>query len=307
MVAVIRGTDLAEPVRDRRRPLRPPRQLVPGGDAATRSATAPPTTRPASAAVLAIGRAIAAQQATPRRSVMLALWDREEDGLLGSRYYIAAPARPAGEDRRLRQLRHPGREPAAEPAQHQLRGRRRDRRRRLQQTVRRAIGAQTARHRDAQLDLRPGPQRLRQLPRQAGARASSSATRPGPATTRARTRSAIVDFGKLDSRSPSRCAVTARAGQHRTRRLSSGYARWPPSATRWAAGASIDLWLDRDRFSAADQDTLTDTGTTDSASWPTAGRPSERRRQHPPRGRGHVVNSILTKGACDGFLAGASD
>ena len=36
----------------------------------------------------------------PRRSVILALWDREEDGLLGSRYYVAAPARAAGRHRR---------------------------------------------------------------------------------------------------------------------------------------------------------------------------------------------------------------
>jgi hypothetical protein len=44
------------------------------------------------AVVLAVGRAIASRR--PRRSVVLALWDREEDGLLGSRYYTAHPLVP---------------------------------------------------------------------------------------------------------------------------------------------------------------------------------------------------------------------
>ena len=43
------------------------------------------------AAVLAIGRALRALPTPPRRSVILALWDAEEDGLQGSRYYVANP------------------------------------------------------------------------------------------------------------------------------------------------------------------------------------------------------------------------
>jgi Peptidase family M28 len=46
------------------------------------------------AATLAIGRAIAAQQTKPRRSVILAFWDREEDGLIGSRHYVDHPLVP---------------------------------------------------------------------------------------------------------------------------------------------------------------------------------------------------------------------
>lgn len=46
------------------------------------------------AATLAIGRAIASQPVPPLRSVILALWDREEDGLLGSAYYVAHPLVP---------------------------------------------------------------------------------------------------------------------------------------------------------------------------------------------------------------------
>ncbi len=46
------------------------------------------------AAVLAIGRGIAAMPMPPRRSVILAFWDREEDGLLGSRFYTDNPLVP---------------------------------------------------------------------------------------------------------------------------------------------------------------------------------------------------------------------
>jgi len=43
---------------------------------------------------LAIGRALAQARHAPRRSVILAFWDREEDGLLGSEYYVQHPLRP---------------------------------------------------------------------------------------------------------------------------------------------------------------------------------------------------------------------
>ena len=46
------------------------------------------------AAVLAIGRALHRLPTLPRRSVVLALWDAEEDGLLGSRYYVHNPIIP---------------------------------------------------------------------------------------------------------------------------------------------------------------------------------------------------------------------
>ena len=46
------------------------------------------------AAALAIARSIAAQPTKPRRSVVIALWDEEEDGLLGSRYYTQHPLVP---------------------------------------------------------------------------------------------------------------------------------------------------------------------------------------------------------------------
>jgi hypothetical protein len=46
------------------------------------------------AVVLAIGRALAALPAPPRRSVVLAFWDAEEDGLLGSQHFTQNPAVP---------------------------------------------------------------------------------------------------------------------------------------------------------------------------------------------------------------------
>lgn len=46
------------------------------------------------AATLEIGRAIASRAEGPQRSIVLALWDREEDGLLGSNYYVQHPLVP---------------------------------------------------------------------------------------------------------------------------------------------------------------------------------------------------------------------
>ena len=46
------------------------------------------------AATIEVGRAISKLPGGPRRSVIIALWDREEDGLLGSAYYVAHPLAP---------------------------------------------------------------------------------------------------------------------------------------------------------------------------------------------------------------------
>ncbi len=46
------------------------------------------------AATIEVGRALSQLPGGPRRSVVIALWDREEDGLLGSAYYVANPLVP---------------------------------------------------------------------------------------------------------------------------------------------------------------------------------------------------------------------
>ena len=51
------------------------------------------------AAVLAIGRALRRLPTPPRRSVVFALWDSEEDGLLGSLYYVGNPLVPLAQTR----------------------------------------------------------------------------------------------------------------------------------------------------------------------------------------------------------------
>lgn len=48
------------------------------------------------AAVLGVGRALRRLPSRPRRSVVLALWDAEEDGLLGSLHYVTHPVVPLG-------------------------------------------------------------------------------------------------------------------------------------------------------------------------------------------------------------------
>ncbi len=48
------------------------------------------------AAVLAIGKALRRLPMPPERSVVLALWDAEEDGLIGSNYYVNHPVVPLG-------------------------------------------------------------------------------------------------------------------------------------------------------------------------------------------------------------------
>ena len=69
----------------------------------------------------------------------------------------------------------------------------------------------------------------------------------------------VVDFGKLDARSPSRCAWRASWPTPARRRRSCPNTPPPPSTTRRCLrGAAELIWEDRDRFSAADQQTLTD-------------------------------------------------
>ena len=156
------------------------------------------------AATLAIGRAIAAQSKPPRRSVILAFWDREEDGLLGSQFYTQNPLVPLADTvgyvnfdiqgaNLLPSLRNTTFAVAAETGGA-----------RLKELVRSAAGAGTLDTTMLELDLRSVPQRLHQLHQRATCRRSSSPTRPVPAITRPRTSPASSTSGSSESRSPRR-------------------------------------------------------------------------------------------------------
>ena len=184
------------------------------------------------AAVLAIGRSIAAQA-----DASSALHHPGPVGQRGGRarglhVLHPTPAHPAGQDRRLRQLRHPGRQPVAQPAQHEFRHRRRERR--CSASAGSAIGdlPTDPRRHDVQLHLRAGPQRLRAVPRAHGCRASSSATPPAPVITRLRTRSASSTSRSSISRSPSLFGSFATLPRPTPTPRSSVGRPSPPSTTR---------------------------------------------------------------------------
>lgn len=94
VVGVIRGTDLADQyvvVGAHYDHLGSDCASKPPGDLICNGAT---DNAAGVAAVLEIGRALARHDARPRRSVVLALWDAEEDGLRGSAWYAAHPLVP---------------------------------------------------------------------------------------------------------------------------------------------------------------------------------------------------------------------
>lgn len=94
VVGVIRGTDLADQyvvVGAHYDHLGSRCVSKPPGDTICNGAT---DNAAGTAAVLEIGRALATGHPRPRRSVVLALWDAEEDGLLGSAWYAAHPLVP---------------------------------------------------------------------------------------------------------------------------------------------------------------------------------------------------------------------
>ena len=208
------------------------------------------------AEVLQIARSIATQPTKPRRSVVLALWDSEEDGLLGSLLLRAEPARAAGQDHGVRELRHPGRQPAAEPEEHELRGGPETGGTRLQSIVRSAIADQSLD--TSLLSWVFGQGRsdyanfiARSVPTVFFTDAN------GPCYHTVDDEIGIVDFDKLDVQTAISLAVT--------RELAS--TSNPPAFVPGTPLATFDdavelaravnrAWIDRSRFSASDQATL---------------------------------------------------
>ena len=117
------------PVRGRRRALRPPRQLVPGTRAADTICNGATDNATGVAAALGDRPGDRAQPTRPRRSVIIAFWDSEEDGLLGSHTTSSHPLVPLAKTVAYVNFDIQGANLLPEPAQHELRGRGRDRRR----------------------------------------------------------------------------------------------------------------------------------------------------------------------------------
>ena len=304
VVSVIRGTDLANKyvvVGAHYDHLGSSCQYKSAGDTICNGAT---DNAAGVAVVLAIARWIAAQPVKPRRSVVLALWDAEEDGLVGSRYYVDHPLVPLADtvgyvnldnqgSNLLPSLRNTSFAIAAETGGP-----------RFEEIVRSAIGAQT-------LDTETVSSIFGQnrsdyasfLAKQVPSVFFTDAT--GPCYHTNDDEIGVVDFGKLDQQ----IAIARRV----TRGLAN--ADTPPAfvpntplatyADAVVVSRVMELaWRSRDRFSAEDQETLA--------------RVREDLSRIVLDGRAAfgsddvstllgdtatVVNSLFPKGACDGFLS----
>jgi hypothetical protein len=306
VVAVIRGTDLANQyvvVGAHYDHLGNSCQFKSAGDQICNGAT---DNAAGAAAVLAIARSIAAQATKPRRSVVLALWDEEEDGLVGSRYYADHPLVPLASTvgyvnfdiqgaNLSPSLRNTSIAVASESGGD-----------RFEQIVHSAINASTL---DTEtLSSIFGQNRsdyVSFLAKQVPSVFFTDAT--GPCYHTSDDEIGIVDFRKLDQQ----IAIALRV----TRELANTGS--PPSFAPNTPLVSYSdavvlqrvmerLWRDRDRFSAEDQDTLS-TIRADLTRIVLDGR-SAFGSDDASTVLGHaatVVISILPKGACDGFLAPA--
>ena len=259
------------------------------------------------AAVLAIARSIADQPTKPRRSVVLALWDMEEDGLVGSRYYADHPLVPLADTvgyvnfdiqgaNLLPSLRNTSFAVAAESGGD-----------RFEQIVRSAINAGTL-----DTDLLSaifGQNRsdyVSFLAKQIPSVFFTDAT--GPCYHTNEDEIGVVDFGKLNQQ----IGIALRV----TRDLANtdsppAFAPNTPLATYADAvvlqRAAELIWRDRARYSAQDQDTLANI-RADLTRIVLDGRAAFGSDDVSTL-LGHaatVVISILPKGDCDGILTPAA-
>jgi hypothetical protein len=260
------------------------------------------------AAVLAIARAIGAQQVKPRRSVVLAFWDAEEDGLVGSFHYSNDPLVPLAQTvayvnfdilgaNLSPSLRDTSFAIAAESGGA-----------RFQEIVGQAIDAETLG--TETLSSIFGQNRsdyVAFLSKQVPSVFFSDAT--GPCYHTSDDEVGIVDYDKLRQQ----IAISLRV----TRDLAN--TANPPTFVPNTPLATYDdalvlfraieaLWEDRARFSAQDQQTLANI-RTDLTRIANEGRDAF---DNTDVGTllGHastVVNGILVKGPCDGFLTPAQE
>jgi hypothetical protein len=295
VVAVIPGTDLAD--------LGSSCQYKSSGDTICNGAT---DNAAGVAAALAIARAIAAQPTKPRRSVVIGLWDMEEDGLVGSRYYADHPLVPLADTvgyvnfdiqgaNLLPSLRNKSFAVASESGGD-----------RFEQIVRSAVNGSTLD--TEQLSSIFGQNRsdyVSFLAKQVPSVFFTDAT--GPCYHTNDDEIGVVDFGKLEQQIGIALSVTRQLANTSD---PPAFAPNTPLVTYADAvvlqRATELIWRDRDRFSAQDQDTL-NTIRTDLTNIVLDGRAAFG-SDDVSTVLGHaatVVISILPKGECDGFLSPA--
>jgi hypothetical protein len=260
------------------------------------------------AAVLAIGRSIAAQSVKPRRSVVLALWDAEEDGLVGSSYYVDHPLVPLADTvgyvnfdiqgaNLSPSLRNTSFAVAPESGGD-----------RFEQIVRSAINAGTL---DTELLSSIFGQNRSDyvsfLSKQVPSVFFTDAT--GPCYHTNDDEIGVVDFGKLGQQTAIALRVTRDLANTDTPPV---FASGTPLVS-YADAVVLQrvmeqLWRDRDRFSADDQETLSNI-RADLTRIVLDGRAAFG-SDDVSTVLGHaatVVISILPKGDCDGFLRPAEE
>jgi Peptidase family M28 len=258
------------------------------------------------AAALQIARSIGAQPTKPRRSVIFAFWDQEEDGLVGSRYYVDHPLVPLADTvgyvnfdiqgaNLSPSLRNTSFAIASESGGD-----------RFEQIVHSAINTSTLN--TETLSSIFGQNRsdyVNFLSKQVPSVFFSDAT--GPCYHTNDDEIGIVDFSKLDQQ----IDIARRV----TRELANtdnppAFAPGTPLATYGDAvvlqRTMEVLWRDRDRFSADDQATLDDV-RTDLTRIVLDGRAAFGSDDVSTvlGDAATVVISILPKGDCDGFLTPA--
>jgi hypothetical protein len=306
VVAVIPGTDLADEyvvVGAHYDHLGSSCQYKSSGDTICNGAT---DNAAGVAAALAIARSIAAQPTKPRRSVVIGLWDEEEDGLVGSRYYADHPLVPLADTvgyvnfdiqgaNLLPSLRNKSFAVASESGGD-----------RFEQIVRSAVNGSTLD--TEQLSSIFGQNRsdyVSFLGKQVPSVFFTDAT--GPCYHTNDDEIGVVDFGKLEQQIGIALNVTRQLANTSDPPT---FAPNTPLATYADAvvlqRATELIWRDRDRFSAQDQDTL-NTIRTDLTNIVLDGRAAFG-SDDVSTVLGHaatVVISLLPKGECDGFLSPA--
>jgi Zn-dependent M28 family amino/carboxypeptidase len=258
------------------------------------------------AAALAIARSIAAQPTKPRRSVVIALWDQEEDGLVGSRYYVEHPLVPLAKTvayvnfdiqgaNLLPSLRNTSIAVAAETGGT-----------RFQDILRSAIGERSL---DTAVLSSIFGQGRSDYVNFTGARVPSvfftDAT--GPCYHTVDDELGVVDFDKLDVQIATALDVTRQLANTAS---PPAFVAGTPLATFDDAVAASRIvnraYADRGRFSAADQQTLTDLRADVSQVV------AEGRAAFDNDDVGRLLSGaaqfveVMTHGTCDGFLSASA-